>query len=70
MPDTYPPKWEYEKRRYGVYTNEPPLMEELNAMGAQGWEVCGFASDGLTSLVIFKRPVWPPTVTTDPRQNW
>ena len=39
-------KWEY-KIVYGWWLSQNKLLEEINRLGAEGWEVCGYASYGL-----------------------
>lgn len=57
-------QWEYQ--RVETYTvGQRSLIEQLNVMGAEGWEVVGFASSdktvGFNSLVaIARRPIVPP----------
>lgn len=43
-------RWEYLKERFCT-------QDELNAYGAQGWEVVGFSFMGASEQIIFKRQV-------------
>jgi hypothetical protein len=48
-------KWKYETTRIPV--NDPQLERELNAFGAQGWELVNFDVEGEDMFCIFKMPV-------------
>ena len=47
------PVWEYK----AVTRKAPPEEAELNALGAQGWELVGVASEGGALHFYFKRVV-------------
>lgn len=44
--------WEY------IYVTGP--LDELNALGSQGWEAVGLAANGPLATILLKRPVSEP----------
>jgi hypothetical protein len=51
------PKWEY-KQLVRNLASEPALTEdELNALGAGGWELAGVFSDSPAAYYYFKRSI-------------
>ncbi len=56
MPEASPGRWEYRVERPD--SPDGLTTDWLNALGADGWELVGFAPDG-TSLVFKRRPAAP-----------
>jgi hypothetical protein len=50
------PRWEYRRILRNLRTEEAPSESELNALGADGWELSGLFSDSPFLYVFFKRP--------------
>jgi hypothetical protein len=49
------PRWEYKELVREGESRQLPSEAELNALGADGWELAGVASDGLRVHFYFKR---------------
>ena len=51
--------WEYfiVKHAVGFNSNVERLEDDLNALGAQGWEAVSMTGDKNTSYVLLKRPI-------------
>jgi hypothetical protein len=49
------PKWEYRRILRNLRHEEAPTEDELNAMGADGWELTGIFSDSPFLYLYFKR---------------
>jgi hypothetical protein len=50
-------KWEYKQIARNLKKEGPLSEEELNALGAEGWEMSGVAQHSSTSYFYFKRLV-------------
>jgi hypothetical protein len=53
-----PLRWEYKQLIRNVAEVHAPTKEELNTLGAEGWEFAGLFMDVPRVYVYFKRPVW------------
>jgi hypothetical protein len=50
-----PPAWEYMESERSVATGQLPTAAELNALGAEGWELAGVVQAGDLAHFYFKR---------------
>ena len=50
------PRWEYRRILRNLRTEQAPSETELNALGADGWELSGLFSDSPYLYLYFKRP--------------
>jgi hypothetical protein len=50
-----PLRWEYKQLIRNVAEAHAPTVEELNALGAEGWELAGIFTDGPLVYMYFKR---------------
>ena len=48
--------WEYKRLRRDLVQEELPIEEEMNALGAEGWELVGVVSHSNSVQFYFKRP--------------
>ena len=48
-------RWEYRRVLRNLRTEEAPTEAELNALGADGWELSGLFSDSPFLYLYFKR---------------
>ena len=51
------PRWEYRRIVRNLRTEDPPTEKELDALGAEGWELTGLFSDSPFLYLYLKRPV-------------
>jgi hypothetical protein len=51
------PRWEYRRVTRNLRTEDPPSEAELDALGADGWELAGLFSDSPFLYLYFKRAV-------------
>jgi hypothetical protein len=49
------PRWEYKEVVREAHTQGLPSEADLNALGAEGWELSGVASEGPRTHFYFKR---------------
>ena len=49
------PRWEYKEVGRDTVTEGLPTEGDLNALGAEGWELSGVASQGPRTHFYFKR---------------
>src|SRR3954466_3439201 len=49
-------RWEYKVLTRNLAKEQPPTVEELNALGGDGWALAGVASDSPFVYFYFKRP--------------
>lgn len=49
------PKWEYKQIVRDLAAGPAPTAEELNALGADGWELAGILADSPRVYFYFKR---------------
>jgi hypothetical protein len=49
------PRWEYKELVREVETEGLPTEADLNALGAEHWELAGVASEGTRAHFYFKR---------------
>ena len=47
--------WEYKRVIRNLAKEEAPTEEELNRLGAEGWELAGVMNDSLLAYFYFKR---------------
>ena len=47
--------WEYKQVIRNLAKEEAPTEEELNRLGAEGWELAGVMNDSLLAYYYFKR---------------
>jgi hypothetical protein len=50
------PAWEYRRILRNLRTEEPPAEAELDALGADGWELVGLFCDSPFLYLYLKRP--------------
>lgn len=48
-------RWEYKQMIRNMEKESPPNEEELNALGAEGWEMAGVAQQPPLAYFYFKR---------------
>ena len=46
-------RWEYTT----VFGTTKKVLEELNSLGAEGWEAVNMAGNALSVVILLKRPV-------------
>jgi hypothetical protein len=51
-------RWEYRRILRNLRTEDVPDEADLNALGADGWELVSMVSDSPFLYLLFKRPVW------------
>jgi len=50
-------KWEYKQIVRNLKKEKPPDDAELNALGAEGWEMSGVVQHPPSLYIYFKRPI-------------
>jgi hypothetical protein len=52
------PRWEHRRIVRNLRKEDPPTESELDALGADGWELTGLFSDAPFLYLYLKRPIY------------